>query len=147
MGYQIINVNIDSITQNKTIGVKFPFDVPGVFAKSYTTLEQAKTNVRSLLLTRKGERYAQPNLGTSLLNLLFQPNISELKDVISSTITDAISYWLPYIDITDLSIITLEDDSTLIHDIKITIQFTVSGIVSNETITIFAGENGVLLVE
>lgn len=147
MGYQIINVNIDSITQNKAIGVKFPFDVPGVFTKSYTTLEQAKTNVRSLLLTRKGERYAQPNLGTSLLNLLFQPNISELKDVISSTITDAISYWLPYIDITDLSIITQEDDSTLIHDIKITIQFTVSGIVSNETITIFAGENGVLLVE
>jgi phage baseplate assembly protein W len=147
VGYQIINVNIDSITQNKAIGVKFPFDVPGVFTKSYTTLEQAKTNVRSLLLTRKGERYAQPNLGTSLLNLLFQPNISELKDVISSTITDAISYWLPYIDITDLSIITQEDDSTLIHDIKITIQFTVSGIVSNETITIFAGENGVLLVE
>ena len=99
------------------------------------------------MLTRKGERYLQPNLGTSLLNLLFQPNINELKDVISSTITDAISYWLPYIDITELIIITSEDDSSLIHDIKITIQFTVSGVVSNETITIFAGQNGILLVE
>ena len=146
MGYQFIDTEVVGDKED-ALGVAMPFNAQGVFNRSYTTMEQAYTNIRSLLLTRKGERYAQPNLGTSLLNLLFQPNISELKDVISSTITDAISYWLPYIDITDLSIITQEDDSTLIHDIKITIQFTVSGIVSNETITIFAGENGVLLVE
>jgi len=147
MAYQIVGVDINDIAPNSAIGVKFPFNAQGVFTKTYTTLEQASTNVRSLLLTRKGERYIQPTFGTDLLNILFQPNINELKDLVSSTITDAITYWLPYIIINTLEIVTQEDDPTLIHDIKISIKFTTAGVGAEETITIFAGENGVLRVE
>ena len=147
MGYKIVEANEVNQNPNIVIGAKMPFNVPGVFGKSYTTLEQASTNIRCLLLTRKGERYIQPGFGTDLLNILFQPNISELKDFVSSTINDAVSYWLPYITITKLEVITQEDDPTLIHEIKIAIKFTVTGTDSEKTITIFAGENGIIQIE
>jgi hypothetical protein len=99
------------------------------------------------LLTRKGERYLQPNFGTDLLNLVFEPNVTELKEFITDTITDAVSFWLPYIIITNLEIVTQEDDPNMIHDIKISVTFTVSGTESEKTITIFAGQDGILKIE
>ena len=99
------------------------------------------------MISRKGERYEQPNFGTDLLNILFEPNVSGIKSFITDTITDAVQYWLPYISITGLDIVTLEDDPTLLHDVKISIKFTVTGTDSEETITIFAGEDGILKVE
>ena len=105
------------------------------------------TNVKSLLLTRKGERYEQPNFGTDLLNALFEPNTSELSTFIEETITSAVNFWLPYIDINNLEIVTQEQDATLIHKIKITVSFTVTGSDSEQVITIFAGEDGILTIE
>ena len=147
MGYQIVQVDDSELNPNIAIGVKFPFNGTGIFNKTYTTMEQASTNVKSLLLTRKGERYEQPNFGTDLLNVLFEPNVNELKDFISDTINNAVTYWLPYVSVTELIITTLIDDPTLIHDVKIKISFTVTGTDSEETITIFAGEDGILKVE
>jgi len=147
MAYQIVEIDSNELTPNRAIGVKFPFNGPGIFQKTYTTIDQASTNVKSLLLTRKGERYEQPNFGTDLLNILFEPNVSELKNFITDTITNAVDYWLPYIDVTKLEIVTMEDDPTLLHDIKISIAFTVTGTNSEKTITIFAGQDGILKIE
>ena len=145
--YQIIDIPSNSLTPNRAIGVKFPFNAPGIFGKSFTTREQASTNVKTLLLTRKGERYLQPNFGTDVLNLIFEPNVAELKDFISETITDAITFWLPYISITTLDIVTQEDDPSMIHNIRISVKFDVTGSDSEQTITIFAGEDGILKIE
>ena len=147
MAYKIVEVDTNAEDANVAIGVKFPFNAPGVFAKSFTTFEQASTNIKSLLLTRKGERYEQPNFGTELLNLVFEPNISELKDFVSTTINDAVNFWLPYITITELNIVTGDDDPNLVHNLKISISFTVTGSNSEETITIFAGQDGILRIE
>ena len=147
MGYNIVDTTTDLFVNDNAIGVKYPFNGPAVFDKVFTTLEQGESNLRCLLLTRKGERYLQPRFGTDLLYLLFEPNITELKDEISDTITDAVTYWLPYIIITKLEVISQEDDPTLIHTVKISISFTVTGVDQNKTITIFADENGVIQVE
>ena len=145
--YKIIEVDINNTTPNKAIGVKFPFNGPGIFKKSFTTFEQASTNVKSLILTRKGERYEQPEFGTDLVNVLFEPNVSGIKEFITKTITDAVNFWLPYLTITKLKIITQEDDPNMIHRIKISLSFSVTGSNSEETITIFAGEDGIIKVE
>ena len=147
MGYQVLPINDINLSPTTVIGVKFPFDGKGVFNKSFTTEEQASTNIKSLLLTRKGERYEQPNFGTDLLNALFEPNTSELSTFIEETITSAVNFWLPYIDINNLEIVTQEQDATLIHKIKITVSFTVTGSDSEQVITIFAGEDGILTIE
>ena len=41
----------------------------------------------------------------------------------------------------------MEDDPTMIHNIKISIKFTVTGTDSEETITVFAGQDGILKIE
>jgi phage baseplate assembly protein W len=134
-------------TQGEPIGVKYPFNGSAVFGQVFTTLDKALSNLKCLILTRKGERYVQPNFGTDLLYLIFEPNITELKDEIITALKEPIAYWLPYIIITEITVLTKEDDPTLIHNVKITLGFTVAGLVDNTKITIFANENGILQVE
>jgi phage baseplate assembly protein W len=147
MAYRIVAAN--DITKNPdiAIGVKFPFNGKGIFSKSFTTDEQASTNIKSLLLTRKGERFEQPNFGTDLLNVLFEPITIGIKEFIEETITSAVSFWLPYIEISRLDVVTSEDDDTLVHEIKISIGFSVIGTGSEQTIIIFADQNGIVRIE
>ena len=55
------------------VGVKLPFGKPnGLFSQSYTTEEQAVSNLKNLLLTRKGERPFQPLFGSDVYFQLFE---------------------------------------------------------------------------
>ena len=146
MPYQIVNINdISQTNPNGAIGIKLPFNgTTGVISSTVTSLEQAISNLKNLLLTYKGERINQPNFGTDLSQVLFQPNLSNLKPIITEIITDAVSYWLPYINITGINIVTAEDDPDLTYEIKISISFNVpsaSIIADNPNVTIFVENN------
>ncbi len=146
MPYQIVNVNdISQTTPNGAIGIQLPFNGPtGVISSTVTSLEQAISNLKNLLLTYKGERINQPNFGTDLSQVLFQPNLANLKPIITEIITDAVSYWLPYINITSIDIVTADDDPDLTYEIKISISFNVpsaSIVADNPNVTIFVENN------
>ena len=146
MPYQIVNVNdISQATPNGAIGIKLPFNgTIGIISSTVTSLERAISNLKNLLLTYKGERINQPNFGTDLSQVLFQPNPSNLKPIITEIITDAVSYWLPYINITGINIVTADDDPDLTYEIKISISFNVpaASIVEDApTVTIFVENN------
>ena len=146
MAYRIQTID-DITTKSETgLGVQLSFNNPGIFKTLYTTNDQAKANVRNLLLTRIGERYNQINFGTNLLNIVFQPNTPETKELINTEITSALSFWLPYISIQNLEILTVEDDPTLINTIKITLSYTVDGF-STDKITIIANEDSTITIE
>tara|TARA_B100000287_G_C20569716_1_gene756040 strand:- start:580 stop:1008 length:429 start_codon:yes stop_codon:yes gene_type:complete len=83
------------------VGLKLPFG-PGQsdFALNYTTIDQAKTNLMNLLLTQKGERFMQPDFGTGLRRLIFEPNTDRIEGRIKEEIVDSVNYWLPYIALT-----------------------------------------------
>ena len=70
MAYQIIEPLINPVDV-RPLGIRL--DVQS-FTPLYLTTDQAYENLKTLLLTRKGERYHQPNFGTRLLNILFEPN-------------------------------------------------------------------------
>ena len=63
------------------IGLKLPFnrDKSGLFGRTQTTLEQAGSNIKNLLLTAKGERVMQPNFGSRLRELLFEQYTEDLS--------------------------------------------------------------------
>ena len=42
----------------------------GFFEQNLTTFDQARSNLKNLLLTKKGERVLQPNFGSGLQDLL-----------------------------------------------------------------------------
>lgn len=115
------------------------------FTPIYLTTDQAFENLKTLLLTKKGERYHQPTFGTRLLYILFEPNTELIKEQIETTITQPVSFWLPYIDIQDIDIITAEDDPELTYNIQITITFSVAQY-STQNITLGVTESGLLEV-
>ena len=141
MAYQIIEPLINPVDV-RPLGIRL--DVQS-FTPLYLTTDQAYENLKTLLLTRKGERYHQPNFGTRLLNILFEPNDNRIKESINDIITGPVSFWLPYIDIEDINIITHEDDPTINYNIRITISFSVAQYDIN-TITLTATEQGKLEV-
>ena len=87
------------------IAIKTQFAKDKLFTRSFTTDDQAVSNLKNLLLTRKGERYNLPTFGSSLLNLIFEPNTDQLIQAIQDTIKEAVSFWLPYIQITNINVI------------------------------------------
>jgi phage baseplate assembly protein W len=79
------------------------------FNQTYDNLLQLKSNVRNLLLTRKGERLAQPNFGTNLHYLLFEPNDDSLEGKIYQAIESSIKFWLPQLSINEINIEATDD--------------------------------------
>lgn len=144
MAYRIQTVN-DITSPDVPLGVKLTDKNSGMFQSVYSTDKQTLVNLKTLLLTRKGERVHQPTFGSNLLYIIFQPSVSSLKEYIIDTINEAINEWIPYISIETIDIITNEDDPTLEHNIKVTIEFSINNF-NEQKITIFANEDGTLLV-
>ena len=86
------------------IGVRFPLDhsQEGFFYKTKTILDQAKSNMRNLLLTSLGERVMQPEFGSTLMDVVFNQG-PDVENDIDEAIREAVSNWLPYIIINEIS--------------------------------------------
>ena len=76
----------------------------GFFEQAFTSFEQAKSNLKNLLSTRKGERIMQPEFGTGLHELLFEPMTGEFETKLTQTITESVNFWLPYITIDEIDV-------------------------------------------
>lgn len=87
------------------IGITLPLQIGNVaFNQSFTTLEQVRTNIKSLLLTKRGERVMQPNLGSGLNELVFDMNDDTLASDIEDTIVGTLQQWLPYVTVEEIDI-------------------------------------------
>lgn len=143
MGYRIEEVNDTSNTNDIGLGVSFATG-DRLFSSIYTSREQTKENLKTLLLTSRGERYMQPNFGTDLLQILFEPSTDDFKMQVVDIVQRAITYWLPYIDIQNIDVKTAEDEPYLSYDVQISITYAVSNF-STDTITLSAIENNLTI--
>ena len=57
-----------------------------------TDLELVKQNLNNHFSIRKGEKLMQPNFGSIIWNILFEPLTSEIKDVIVDDIKQVVAY-------------------------------------------------------
>lgn len=107
---------------NKAIGIGFPLTRgnSGYFKQTYTTAEQAKSNLRNLLLTRKGERVMQPEFGSRIYDMLFEQNDEFFDKKIKTYINDAVEVWLPYIIINRIDVVLDETE----HQYNIHIKYS-----------------------
>lgn len=122
-----------------------------LFEKTYTTEQQAYSNLRNLLLTRLGERYLHPDFGTNILDSLFEANIDLVRTNIRESITTSVAKWLPYISIQELKISVPDSFSELAgsignknleHVIWIQIFYSVLETGAQNSITLGVGPNG-----
>ena len=122
------------------IGVNLPFtrdNKTGWFDQSFTTLEAAKSNLKNLLLTMKGERLMQPNFGTDLMKLVFEQDDGTLQDRIRETIIDAVDFWLPYLKLNTVEINnSVETDDMNFNRFNVKLVFSIRNVPDKfETIT------------
>ena len=143
MAYKLISVE-NQTTKNVALGISYQAN-NGVFTPIYTTAAQAVLNLKTLLLTRVGERYGFPEYGTFLLNVIFEPITDDIKKQIEDFIIPQVNKFLSYITIERIDVITLEDDPTLDHMVTVTINFTIDNI-NTSSLQISANEDGTLLV-
>lgn len=143
MAYKLISVE-NQTTKNVALGISYQAN-NGVFTPVYTTDAQAILNLKTLLLTRVGERYGFPEYGTFLLNVIFQPITNDIKKQIEDFIIPQVNKFLSYITIERIDVVTLEDDPTLDHVVTVTINFTIDNI-NTSSLQISANEDGTLLV-
>lgn len=131
-------INPLDLKPNTAIGVMLPLGGTPMFKSSYTTEEQAISNLKNLLLTRKGERPFQPNFGSEIYSILFEQIELDTKETLESSIRADIKYWLPYIIVSDLVVTTKED----LNRIEISLSFKVTNTGANTNIIIYVTNQG-----
>lgn len=103
------------------INIKFPFreSPKGYFYDSnITTSDAIKSDILHVLVTKKGERFMDPNFGTSLYLYIFEPNDNiTIADIIAEA-NNSLSYCMPNIKIQTLTVTQNQDDSHRV-DLKI----------------------------
>jgi len=116
-----------------SINIKFPLKSyrRGFFQGNTDTISAVRENIKTLLLTRKGERVMHSNLGTSIPVLqgqLFEPiNKDETFENIRLEIESAIKQYLPYIRIVNIRMITQDEEPELGNNkIRISMDYTIT---------------------
>ena len=116
-----------------SINLKFPLKSyrRGFFQGNTDTISAVRENIKTLLLTRKGERVMHSNLGTSIPVLqgqLFEPiNKDETFENIRLEIETAIKQYLPYIRIVNIRMITQDEEPELGNNkIRISMDYTIT---------------------
>lgn len=64
-----------------------------------------KRSLRNLIMTNRGERMFQPNLGTDLYKLLFDNITPMTEDLIKTYITDAVNDYEPRVRLIDVRVV------------------------------------------
>lgn len=118
----------DTETYNDyAIGISLPIQLGGTgFSQTYSTTEQMKSNIKNLLLTRKGERILQPEFGSGLHEILFDFNNDDIEGKIEDTINQAFEQWLPYVTIADIVV----EQTDVLKDrnvVNLSLKFQVNG--------------------
>lgn len=145
--------NTLDLDDDVALGILLPLTGPNqLFRQSYTSEDQAISNLKSLLLTAKGERIMLPNFGSDLPKYLFENFDEDLLSKIENEVVGSIRTWLPYINVQDVRVYTRDYGDNLktnleYHTIFVELDFTVDPYENFETIVLFVSQEGISIVE
>ena len=126
---------------NFAVGITLPIQRgnDGYFAQSFRTFDQVRSNLKNLLLTKKGERIFQPQFGSGLHDLLFQPATEKFEEDLETTINEAVAKWLPYVIVEDINI-DISKEQTDNNQAKVSLKFRQQGDQTLDTLTFLVEE-------
>lgn len=109
----------------KYIGITLPIrdGNTGMFEQSTTLFQQVKSNFKNLILTKKGERFMQPDFGTDLHKILFENIDEQTLATAETTVTDAVERWMPFLELVNLDIKNPTQEDPHRIDISVTYRF------------------------
>lgn len=126
---------------NFAVGITLPIQKgeTGYFRQSFQTFDQIKSNIKNLLLTKKGERVFQPDFGSGIHDLLFNPATERFEEDVENTINEALEKWLPYVIVEDIDV-DVSKDYTDNNQAKVSIKFKQQGQQQLGTVTFLVEE-------
>jgi phage baseplate assembly protein W len=97
------------------LGVTLPIRLGanGYFEITSDVLTQIKSNLTNLLLTQKGERVMQPDFGSELHRVIFEPMTDDGLANVRAIIETATQQWMPFVQINDVQVVRDEDNYTI----------------------------------
>ena len=137
MAVEIGRKNVKDTPQyaNYAIGITLPLTFgENTFEQSFLTKDQVKSNIKNLLLTKRGERILQPEFGSGLQELLFEPNVDDFEAKIEDTINESLQQWLPYVTAEEIDIEST-DELRDYNRVNVSIKFRIGDDVNLETLT------------
>ena len=130
------------LRRNVAVGVPFPLGGTPIFSSTFSTQDQALSNLKCLLLTRKGERPFQPLFGTDLPSFLFEQINDKLLNELKDSMSEDIKFWLPYNNMRDI-VVTKDEDR---HIVNFSFTFSVGESNANQIIILEVSEQGGLSI-
>jgi phage baseplate assembly protein W len=97
----------------KGISPKLPLttnEEDGKYTSNKTLKEVVAQNLKHLILTIPGERIMDPDFGAGLSTFLFRQNDPLVHEELKSTIYTQTEKYLPFVEITDIEILSYLDD-------------------------------------
>jgi phage baseplate assembly protein W len=117
----------------KSINIKFPLeddkDKNNLFMLNYVTKNALISDLKLLVLTKRGQRYYMPDFGTNLEKYIFQPEDTTTEEEIIADLRKAVRDFMPEIQITKVQFFTNGDESyeeLSDNELRILINFTYS---------------------
>jgi hypothetical protein len=126
---------------NFAVGITLPIQRgdTGYFRQSFQTFDQVKSNIKNLLLTKKGERMFQPDFGSGIHDLLFNPATEKFEEDVENTINRALEKWMPYVIVQDINV-DVSKEYTDNNQASVSIKFKQEGQQKLGTVTFLVEE-------
>lgn len=90
-----------------TLNVEFPFKntiLTGVFSTTNRTIDMYKSDLYSLLLTKRGERMMIPTFGSPIYEFMFENLSDDIIGLLETEIRQVVALWIPEILIKEVSV-------------------------------------------
>ena len=76
----------------------------GYFQQTFDTFDSERNKLINLMSTLEGERVMQPKFGLGIEKYLFEQITSDLQSRLQSEIRSKVGFWLPNIQINDMTV-------------------------------------------
>ena len=77
----------------------------------YTNEAAVNRSIRNLILTNRGERLYQPDLGSDIRQMLFEPMIPTTSDLIRKFVQNTITNYEPRVKVLNIEVIAYENQN------------------------------------
>ena len=89
---------------NKPYGIVLPLksktrSTESLFAMTYSPEEQLLVDLKTLILTRKGEYLTNPSFGTNIIDLYSRTDLDDVNEIVTQEVQEAVAEYLPSINL------------------------------------------------
>ena len=114
--------------RNFGIGITLPLrrGNSGYFEASTEILPQIKSNFKNLIMTRIGERLAQPEFGCRIWEYVFEQWNTDTVRGVRDSVIDAVDRWMPFLELLQIDVESGNDNSAIDnHTINLYVRYRI----------------------